>query len=296
MTHPHRPTPAFPTLEPIIVHVNDPDGWDLYIGRATPRARNPNAHHQSIWHNQYRIGAHLPDGTTLNREGSLTTFGHWLDTSTEPRAQHLRRHLHALAGKRLACWCTKPGRPLHIHDPLTCHGQVLGRRIPGPKPTIPPDPEHHRHHQPLAGLAMSITPRPEPLDPNNPDDPAFWDWDAINEAERQSDATVRPIGIPPTPNTRPCRICGLACHLHHPCPVCHGSLEHDHSPEQTKAEWEGLARLAAAGLEAGRALSSTETEALQRHPNRHLTALNGQPRTHHQSHQATLQPSRDDAA
>lgn len=100
-----------------VVHVNDPAGFDLYIGRASHRASNPRAHEHSPWANPFPVQADLPL--------SLRRFDNFLNTSQAPDAIWMRDHLHLIRGKRLACWCAKPGQTLTVADPYTCHGQIL---------------------------------------------------------------------------------------------------------------------------------------------------------------------------
>lgn len=83
-----------------VVHVNDPDGYDIYIGRANPR-RGLKA---SIWANPYKIGK---DGT---RDECIAKYREHITGRLD-----LIFRLEELQGKRLACWC----------HPDPCHGDVL---------------------------------------------------------------------------------------------------------------------------------------------------------------------------
>jgi hypothetical protein len=93
-----------------VVHVNDPGGYDEYIGREVPRrglARSP-------FHNPYRIG---PDGT---REEVMAKYRQRL--RDDPRL--VRLVLLLLPNKRLGCWCA----------PKPCHGDILAAVADGEDP------------------------------------------------------------------------------------------------------------------------------------------------------------------
>lgn len=89
------------TSKTTVVHVNDPNGYDIYIGRAVPR-RGLKA---SKWANPFQIGTH-GDRTQVIQlyETFITNSPYWF-----------RRDLEDLKGKRLACWCA----------PEPCHGDIL---------------------------------------------------------------------------------------------------------------------------------------------------------------------------
>ncbi len=83
-----------------VVRVNDPCGWDVYIGRAN-RFRHLKA---SVWANPFVVGR---DGT---RDEVIQKYrAHLLANPV------LLERLPELRGKRLACWCA----------PQACHGDVL---------------------------------------------------------------------------------------------------------------------------------------------------------------------------
>lgn len=84
-----------------VVHVNDPAGYDVYIGRAVPRRRL----RESVFANPFKIGK---DGT---REEVIEQHRAWLLSQPE-LVERARRELK---GKRLGCWCA----------PEACHGDVL---------------------------------------------------------------------------------------------------------------------------------------------------------------------------
>lgn len=125
----------------IVVHVNDPIagayalGPIVYIGRRVMRASNPIAHVESPWHNAARIGAPLPGGRLLDRDGSLAKFDEWFHDETDDgtpyrhRAAWCREHVHELKDACLVCWCAEPGLPLTVRDHTVCHGQILGRAV-----------------------------------------------------------------------------------------------------------------------------------------------------------------------
>lgn len=84
-----------------VVHVNDPGGFDVYIGRAVPRrgwAASPFA-------NPVRISARG------SRKESIQRYREFIDDRDD--LQELARRV--LRGKRLGCWCA----------PNPCHGDVL---------------------------------------------------------------------------------------------------------------------------------------------------------------------------
>ena len=86
------------------------DEFDVYIGRAVRRARDPRCRVASCYANPYRIGR---DRT---RETALVEY----ETLWRRRLAGTSRHLwlgrlRALRGKRLGCWCA----------PKPCHGDVL---------------------------------------------------------------------------------------------------------------------------------------------------------------------------
>ncbi len=83
-----------------VVHVNDQNGYDVYIGRASPRKELK----ASVWANPFKIGR---DGT---RDEVIDQYRAYLQTRPD-----LLGRLEELRGKRLACWCA----------PEPCHGNVL---------------------------------------------------------------------------------------------------------------------------------------------------------------------------
>lgn len=96
-----------------VVHVNDPGGYDVYIGRAVPR-RGLQA---SPFANPFRIGR---DG---DREAVLRRYVNWLLYSEDRYARWAFQHARELRGKRLACWCA----------PERCHGDILAALADGAK-------------------------------------------------------------------------------------------------------------------------------------------------------------------
>lgn len=103
-----------------VVHVNNPDGFD--IGRRSIRAKNPAAHRPSQWHNPFAVTA---DGYT--RDEVLDLFDGIINDPYTPQGIWMREHVHELRGLRLGCWCARPGIILTAHDPRVCHGQILAR-------------------------------------------------------------------------------------------------------------------------------------------------------------------------
>ena len=91
------------------------DEWDVYIGRAMPRHKDPRVRAGSVFANPFKIGR---DGT---RAAVLVQYRIWLDElfAKNPRAIE---QLRELRGKRLGCWC----------KPETCHGDVLIKLLDDP--------------------------------------------------------------------------------------------------------------------------------------------------------------------
>lgn len=83
-----------------VIHVNDMQPGDVYIGRANGRRRLK----ASPFANPFVIGK---DG---DRAEVIATYRAWLLYQPD-----LLARLPELAGKRLACWCS----------PAACHGDVL---------------------------------------------------------------------------------------------------------------------------------------------------------------------------
>lgn len=90
-----------------VVHINDPAGYDVYIGRAMPRRRLK----ASPFANPFKIGK---DG---DRADVIEKYRTWLLAQPE-LVERARRELN---GKRLGCWCA----------PLACHGDVLAEICDG---------------------------------------------------------------------------------------------------------------------------------------------------------------------
>lgn len=98
-----------PTPEPTrVVHCRR-EPYDVYVGRAVPRARLA----ASKWGNPFHIGR---DGT---REQVIASYREYLLAQPDLLAE-----LPQLRGKRLGCWCAPLGG-LTASDPLVCHGQIL---------------------------------------------------------------------------------------------------------------------------------------------------------------------------
>lgn len=93
-----------------VVHVNDPDGYDVYIGRAVPRRGLKH----SIFANPFPIQG------SRSRETALAKYREWL--RRQPGLTRVARH--TLKGKRLGCWCA----------PKPCHGDILAAVADGEEP------------------------------------------------------------------------------------------------------------------------------------------------------------------
>lgn len=94
--------------ETTVVHVNDPAGYDIYIGRAVPSRGLP----ASPWGNPFRMGRHDTRAQVIAR------YERWIRSRPE-----LLARLPDLKGKRLGCWCKKRGVD------VPCHGDVLVKLI-----------------------------------------------------------------------------------------------------------------------------------------------------------------------
>lgn len=112
----------------LVVHVKDPDGYDVYMGRGGGRTRLA----PSVWRNPWQIGKSHPDtGDPMTRDDVIELFE--MRTIPALRAQLARMgtgpfldgQLLALQGQRLGCHCARPGHPLTAADPWICHAQVV---------------------------------------------------------------------------------------------------------------------------------------------------------------------------
>jgi len=101
----------------IVTSVNDPAGYDVYIGRGSPRRRLP----ESIWANPFKIS----EGRS--RAQVLTLYEEHVRSSPE-----LLARLAELEGKRLGCWCKTADAP-----DTPCHGDVLVKLL---KERMPHEP------------------------------------------------------------------------------------------------------------------------------------------------------------
>lgn len=72
-------------------------GAGVYVGRP------------SMWGNPFVVGR---DGT---RDEVVEAFERWVRTSADADAARIRRHVKALLGRDLVCWCA----------PARCHASVL---------------------------------------------------------------------------------------------------------------------------------------------------------------------------
>jgi hypothetical protein len=83
-----------------VVHVNNQFGYDVYIGRAVPRA----GFQASKWRNPFRVKA------GVDRSAAVDAYRLWFSSQKD-----LLAALPELRGKVLGCWC----------KPAACHGDVL---------------------------------------------------------------------------------------------------------------------------------------------------------------------------
>lgn len=100
-----------------VVHFNNPDGWDVYIGRRMPgRAAG------SKWQNHFRIGDRDPIHGVLRRGDCVKLHAAEFETRND-----LHECLDEIRGLRLACWCARLTQELTATSPTpyVCHGQTL---------------------------------------------------------------------------------------------------------------------------------------------------------------------------
>lgn len=102
-----------------VVNIKTREPFDIYIGRACPRARDPRCHVASTWANWHRGGGSAEERVWRYEMGLRVRL------TVRPG---LRAGLLALEGKRLGCWC----------KPNPCHGdeivRVLGDLLDGLEP------------------------------------------------------------------------------------------------------------------------------------------------------------------
>lgn len=101
----------------VAVHVNDPDGFDVYCGRPIRSHADARVRAGSRYANRYKVGV---DGSLRD---CLEFYLLWLDETVEGRI--VLGLVHELRGGRLGCWCAKKGVQLTASDPLICHCQLL---------------------------------------------------------------------------------------------------------------------------------------------------------------------------
>lgn len=106
------------------VHVNNPDGFHVYVGRAEHRAKNRAAHRGHMLANPFSVNA-------FGRENALARYEEWLYRLCT-RKSAVVAEIRGLRGLRLGCWCAPVGRTLDHHfDDIVCHGQILGAYADG---------------------------------------------------------------------------------------------------------------------------------------------------------------------
>lgn len=92
-----------------VVHIQH-EPYDVYIGRAAPRARPPLP--ASKWRNPFTVGRDGDRATVIARYGDEHLPAH----------PELLASLSELEGLTLGCWCA----------PLPCHGDVLVELLDDP--------------------------------------------------------------------------------------------------------------------------------------------------------------------
>lgn len=86
--------------------------FDVYIGRACPRAADPRCHTCSDFANMHRHGRN----GVRTAEQAVAMYERWLRRRVVEHAE-TRTKILALDGLRLGCWC----------DPDPCHGHAIVR-------------------------------------------------------------------------------------------------------------------------------------------------------------------------
>lgn len=123
-----------PRPETRVVHVNDPGGFDVYMGRAARRAKDTRCHERSIWANPF------------TGPGAVEKYERWVRNelvigARVPGYERSISGLLALRGKRLACWCKDPhGRTARDR---ACHVDVIVK-ILGELESVEPSPQRPR--------------------------------------------------------------------------------------------------------------------------------------------------------
>lgn len=97
--------------ETTVVHVHD--GFDKYIGRAVPGARDARCHHRSRFANPFGMALHGRIDATERYERR------WRNRLSGPFGVYWRKNLESLRGLRIACWCKRKDRE------VPCHGDIL---------------------------------------------------------------------------------------------------------------------------------------------------------------------------
>lgn len=112
--------PELERLVPVVVHVRDPGGFDVYIGRACSRAADPRCHKTSVFANPYMLG-----GTGKGRhERAVQKYREWMTEMvlSQRHRNYWIEQLRFLPGKKIACWC-KGWYEGMIDKP--CHGDPI---------------------------------------------------------------------------------------------------------------------------------------------------------------------------
>lgn len=90
------------------------DEFDVYIGRAVNRARDPRCHKASIWANPFKPKSRTP----ADMKKMVVKYEKLMRERLEGDERDMwLRELRKLRGKRLGCWCA----------PQPCHGEVLAK-------------------------------------------------------------------------------------------------------------------------------------------------------------------------
>jgi hypothetical protein len=106
--------------------LHTPTGDDYYIGRPNCLG-NPYSHLDTSKYGVIKVAS---------REKAVELYDEWLEEQlkTNPKVQHefsvLMTIYRATGSLNLVCWCAPKKEGIEYdYEPLTCHGQPLGRRI-----------------------------------------------------------------------------------------------------------------------------------------------------------------------
>jgi hypothetical protein len=111
----------------VVVHHNDPAGFDVYVGRA--------GHGEDgYFGNPFRADASKRcvkcRQIHARKTSTLACYENWFQARVQKDAK-FRSRLEALRGKRLACFCRPPEG---FQGRLLCHAQIIAGYLDGVSP------------------------------------------------------------------------------------------------------------------------------------------------------------------